>query len=282
MKNKIITLLILLVSVFMLSSCKSKKIEQTKNEIQGILDTIELPNSVKDSISLPSELNGYQITWSSNNENIISPDGVVNPSTEDVQVILLATISKEGISLSKEFSVLVNGNDPAKIIEEAFSNIVLPTTTNTNIELPNQINNLNITWSTSDKNVISNRGVVKQGAEDIDVILKATINFNGVTKSKEFKVTVVANPAYQEIDNLLSGLVIPSETYENINLPTTYNGLNITWKTSRSTYLTSEGVVNRSAEDQLILLTAVISYNNIKIEKYYDVTVKVTDFTFSS
>ena len=274
MKNKIITLLILLVSVFMLSSCKSKKIEQTKNEIQGILDTIELPNSVKDSISLPSELNGYQITWSSNNENIISPNGIVNPSTEDAQVILLATISKEGISLSKEFSVLVNGNDPAKIIEEAFSNIVLPTTTNTNIELPNQINNLNITWSTSDKNVISNRGVVKQGVEDIDVILKATINFNGVTKSKEFKVTVVANPAYQEIDNLLSGLVIPSETYENINLPTTYNGLNITWKTSRSTYLTAEGVVNRSAEDQLILLTAVISYNNIKIEKYYDVTVK--------
>lgn len=274
MKNKIITLLILLVSVFMLSSCKSKKIEQTKNEIQGILDTIELPNSIKDSISLPSELNGYQITWSSNNENIISPDGVVNPSREDAQVILLATISKEGISLSKEFSVLVNGNDPTKIIEEAFSNIVIPNTTSANIELPNQINNLNITWSTSDKNVISNRGVVKQGAEDIDVILKATINFNGVTKSKEFKVTVVANPVYQEIDNLLSDLVIPSETYENINLPTSYNGLNITWKTSRSTYLTSEGVVNRSAEDQLILLTAVISYNNVKIEKYYDVTVK--------
>ena len=274
MKNKIITLLILLVSVFMLSSCKSKKIEQTKNEIQGILDTIELPNSVKDSISLPSELNGYQITWSSNNENIISPDGVVNPSREDAQVILLATISKEGISLSKKFNILVIGNDPTKIIEEAFSNIVIPNTTSANIELPNQINNLNITWSTSDKNVISNRGVVKQGAEDIDVILKATINFNGVTKSKEFKVTVLANPVYQEIDNLLSDLVIPSETYENINLPTTYNGLNITWKTSRSTYLTSEGVVNRTAEDQLILLTAVISYNNIKIEKYYDVTVK--------
>ena len=274
MKNKIITLLMLIVSLFMITGCKAKKEEKLKIELQGALDALELSDSVSNSIYLPNEVNGYQITWNSNNENIISIDGVVNPALEDVEVTLIATISKDSVSLSKEFKVTVIGNDPTKVIEDAFTNIIIPNTTDVNIDLPAQINNLNITWSTSDKNVISNRGIVKQGAEDVEVILKATINYEGITKSKEFVVTVLANPVYKEIDNLLSELVIPLETYENINLPTTFNGLSITWKTSRSTYLTAEGVVNRSAEDQLILLTAVINYNNIKIEKYYDVTVK--------
>ena len=66
------------------------------------------------------------------------------------------------------------------------------------------INNLNIAWSTSDKNVISNRGVVKQGAEDIDVILKATINFNGVTKSKEFKFNFTLFLQCGEIEKITS------------------------------------------------------------------------------
>lgn len=274
MKSRIIAIFILLFCLVFVTSCKQKKEEEIRNEINGYLNSIVLPTSAESKIELIKEINGLEVIWQSNNEQVINNDGTVFASLNDVEVNLVATISKEGITLSKTFTVVVLALDPIQVIENTFDKLNIPTEISANIELPEVVDNLKITWSTSNKNVLTNRGVVKQGSEDIEVTLKASISYNGKNKSREFKVVVLANPIYKEIEELVNDLNIPLETYDNINLPTEYNGVSITWKSSRSSVLSPEGIISRTYEDISVLLTATLSYNNVKIEKYYDVVVK--------
>lgn len=274
MKNKVLVVIVALVSLIIMTSCKQNNIDQIKEEINSCLESIVVPESVSSNIELLKDINGYTVTWQSNNESVLNSEGVVNVGLEDVAVTLTATISKEEVTLSKSFTVTVIGFNPESVIEDAFSKLNIPSQTSTNIELPDQIDNMNVSYFSSDRNVISTNGVVKQGATDIEVTLKATISLNGVTKTKEFKVIVLANPVYQEIDELISDLNIPLETYDNITLPTEFNGVSITWKSSRVAVVSNEGIVNRSTEDYTVLLTATLLYKEVKVTKYYDVTVK--------
>lgn len=274
MKNKVLVVIVALVSLIIITSCKQNNIDKIKEEINSCLESIVVPESVSSNLELLKDINGYTVTWQSNNESVLNSEGVVNVGLEDVAVTLTATISKEEVTLSKNFTVTVIGFNPESVIEDVFSKLNIPSQTSTNIELPDQIDNMNVSYFSSDRNVISTNGVVKQGATDIEVTLKATISVNGVTKTKDFKVIVLANPIYQEIDELISDLNIPLETYENITLPTEFNGVSITWKSSRVAVVSNEGIVNRSTEDYTVLLTATLLYKEVKVTKYYDVTVK--------
>ncbi len=61
------------------------------------------------NISLPSAgLYGTAINWSSSEPLIISNNGIVTAPSEDTNVILTATISKESFSYQKQFTVLVH------------------------------------------------------------------------------------------------------------------------------------------------------------------------------
>lgn len=71
----------------------------------AILNQILLPTQTVSNLSLPTEIDGIQIQWTSNN-NAISTTGVVNRKNTDVTVTLTAIIS-ENNAFTKNFNVVV-------------------------------------------------------------------------------------------------------------------------------------------------------------------------------
>lgn len=68
-----------------------------------------------------------------------------------------------------------------------------------NLVLPEQFNDLEITWSSSNKEIISDSGVVlvPEREEDLTVMLIATVQYSGVAVSKKFILTIKANKEEQ-------------------------------------------------------------------------------------
>lgn len=275
MKNKILLTMFVLISLVLVTGCNKPQEEPNYTEIfNDYLNSIVLPETTSDDIEFPKSINGYDISWSTNREDVISLEGVVTPSFEDVEVTVFAQIAQHGAVVKREFKIFVPKLDPIVEINKVFDQINIPSEVNENIELPEVIDNLKITWSSSNRYVITTRGVVTQGEQDETVVLKATISYKGQTLSKEYSVKVPANPVYVEILTLTKDLTVVSETYENIVLPTHLNGVDITWKSSRTQYLTADGVVTRQVQDYTVTLTATFKYKGEELKKYYDVVIK--------
>lgn len=84
-----------------------------------VLNQIEIPTSVTDSLELVNEILGVTITWESDNAAItINEDGsiTVTRGSEDVEVTLTATLTVGELSESKEFTVTVKGE--GALVEE--------------------------------------------------------------------------------------------------------------------------------------------------------------------
>ena len=123
--------------------------------------------------------------------------------------------------------ILANADEKMDAITK---NITLPTTGN---------NGVQVTWSSSNPDVISTTGVVTRpamDAEDATVTLTATLSYEGLTDTKEFTVKVLkefSEQAAAEVD--ASKLVIYNQDNikGNIRLATKgENGSTITWVSS--------------------------------------------------
>lgn len=86
-------------------------------DVQRVADTFEIPNadSIKGNITLPSEKDGVNISWTSSDESVITskevngkPAGVVTRQAADTKVTLTAVFSKDGQqSVTKTYEVTV-------------------------------------------------------------------------------------------------------------------------------------------------------------------------------
>lgn len=102
-------------------------------ELQRVADRFSIPNAerIKGNISLPSEINGVTVAWSSDHEDIISPKsvtkdgytdapaGVVTRQAEDTKVTLTAVFSKDGQSVTKTYPLTVKAK-PEPLAEEDY------------------------------------------------------------------------------------------------------------------------------------------------------------------
>lgn len=273
MKNRIFVLIVAVASLFILSSCKKTQDDEQKNKIQSAINSIVLPEQTSTNIELLKEVDGVLINWSSSNESVISLEGVVTPSLDDVQVTLTAFNIYKDEKIEKTFTILVPGNNPSDFIDSLFDQIEIPEEVSENITLPTKIENVLVSWSTSDKYIISNRGVITQGAEDCYVTLKASISYEGVTQSKEYIICVLADPGLKQINELIKDLNIVSYTEEDIELPTLFNGVSVTWRSTKESVISADGKVTKGLEETTVILTGIFEYEGYELEKSYSVTV---------
>ncbi len=68
---------------------------------------VAIPSSVIRPVELPSLINGVSITWKSSDSTIISPLGMVYPSTKEQKVSLEATFSYKGVNSKVTYNVTV-------------------------------------------------------------------------------------------------------------------------------------------------------------------------------
>ena len=145
-----------------------------------------------------------------------------------------------------------------------------------------------ISWTSSDTTVIADTGEVTRpaaNAADATVTLTATITKNTESDTKEFTLTVLKDAGLSDTESVAAAktaLVITyaqgdSETSvtQDMTLPTTgASGTTITWTSSDTTVIASDGTVIRPAADATVTLTATIEKNGVSDTKTFTLTVK--------
>ena len=190
----------------------------TEGVIKG--GNIDLSHVISPLALLPAHgENGSAITWQSEKTAVLSHDGqtVIRPAQgeNNANVLLTATIKKGSVTVTKVFSVTVLAErDSPDILKAAADKAALTEATikGINIDLAHitgrltnplpsvgTVNGSVITWSSSVPSVISNDGqtVVRPayGVANVQVILTATIKKGTTSETKDFVLTVLANPA---------------------------------------------------------------------------------------
>ncbi len=148
-------------------------------------------------------------------------------------------------------------------------------------------NDITVTYSSSDTDVLSGDGTVTRGKYDTPVTVTATISKNGASVTKELSYTVLCSDEYSKISNiakLITPEVFTAESVKHItkNLDLDYTKLSgidfsdveITFESSNPSVIdvNSEkgvGIVKRPLEDTTVKITASIMQNgkNILIDK---------------
>ncbi len=156
-------------------------------------------SAVESDLTLPTEANGASVTWASDDESIITSEGVITRDLQDNTTKLTATITLGSVSATKEFSVTV------KAISAFSYDFANADSIKENVYLPSEIDGATLVWTSSDESVISTEeiqngdyvipaGVVTRGEKDTEVTLTAVITYGEYTETKEYKLTVKAAP----------------------------------------------------------------------------------------
>lgn len=100
-----------------------------KEKVDAAKSAVVIPNQTNKDINLPTELQGVQITWSSNNPDVLSNTGIINPQDENVEVTLTATFKLGNITETKTYKVTVlskpvEGNKIINAINSSVGDIV--------------------------------------------------------------------------------------------------------------------------------------------------------------
>ncbi|WP_242568110.1 immunoglobulin-like domain-containing protein [Clostridium botulinum] len=119
----------------------------TEDNLKLISDSLKIDNinGIEKDINLETSLNGANIIWKSSNEAVIDNSGKVKRpeiGQPDVNVVLTATITKDGKSLTKEFNVTVKSEkqlvaNNKQEFDEIVKKAIIDCKTNIKISLPN-------------------------------------------------------------------------------------------------------------------------------------------------
>ncbi len=270
-------------------------------------------NSVTKNLELSKvgAINSSDISWSSSDINTISIGEIIldnfntsvtrpNFGEGDKEVTLIATITKETESQTKEFVITVKekeGVDAEMIALDKTKISIIYSGEDSINAVRNNVSFMytgsegtSVTWSSNDTNIISIddvTGIVvrpKLGEEDKGVKITATLMRAGLTETVEYNLTVkeeteANNLELMELD--LAAIDIGyrfSDNAESIKthviLPTIgENGSAIIWS-SNNLAISNNGTVTRGENDVNIILTAVVSNGDESGTKTFALTVK--------
>ncbi|MBS3157606.1 hypothetical protein J4442_05565 [Candidatus Woesearchaeota archaeon] len=195
--------------------------------------------------------------------------------------------------------MLKEDKSDAQAIQEVISALIISSILWDNSDANSVTNNLNlitngeddttIKWSSSNKNVVENDGSVSRPQFDTPIILTATVSKGAISAIKTFSVVVLGTTDPDEFAvsqaklSLTEKLVLNGNTEKNNILSdlklftnlTGHSGVSITWNSSNTTYVATNGSVTRDInEDKEITLTATLSKSGKSATKVFGLTVK--------
>ncbi len=227
-------------------------------------------NNVSSDLTFITEVNDIKITYLSDKPNVITNAGEVTQQPIDTTVNLTITLFLNQDKLEKEVSVVVL----RKIInlEEIYENLIetidLDNITS-NLTLPTVINDVSIVYESSDETIIDNTGIVTQTHEAQTVGFKITLSYGIDVLNKTEILTVLPNETLllnHVYDNLFTDFDL-NNIDNNIDLKNTFLGTTITYSSSNSSVFSDFGVVSRTINDEIIVLTTTITIGNHSLVK---------------
>ncbi len=100
--------------LFLISGCAEDRLETVADELMVEFSA----ESLTESLELPKEIDGVQISWLSNNPWVLNNEGMLKRQEEDVEVELYAYLTYKGRRISLTFSYLVPREEKKPIDEE--------------------------------------------------------------------------------------------------------------------------------------------------------------------
>lgn len=149
-----------------------------------------------------------------------SADKYVNGYIDDFRIYDKALTESEVKALSDEYQAGLADY----LIEKDFAELELPVMPISNLALKDYGKNTgaDITWTSSDENIIAPDGAFHSPSAETDVTLTASITYGGKTKTKEFKITSNPTSGEQEKNNY----IVASVNGNNINYYMSEDGKN--------------------------------------------------------
>ncbi len=162
-------------------------------------EALSLPEETDRSISLPTTGGSglTEITWSSNNPEVMGNDGTITRGDEDEEVVITATLKSGESKVTKEFTIVVKAKNPDEDVVAYTKELTLNAGfVSEDLKLPAKVGDAEVAWEVKAGDAIEikdGKAVVTRGEENAKVTLVATIKVEGATKdgTKEFPLTVV-------------------------------------------------------------------------------------------
>ena len=296
--SKVLSLLVILLTAFVLIGCKPSNVDQETVDaalanVGVTYGTGDTALTVTKNLTLPAAVGEVTITWASGNTAVISNTGVVTRQTADTNVTLTATLTLGEATATKDFVLKVLAAPVVIDVEAALNAIVITyatgdtaSTVTQNITLPTTIvqqsTTLNITWTSSNTDVLTAAGVVTRpvyGESNSAAVLTATIN----SEEKQFLITVLAiteKPVSLILEEARTGLLlagISNGVAADLTLPATAGseGVTVTWESDTPEVLSNAGVVSRQVDNTTVVLTATLHYpdSDLTLTKDFEIIV---------
>lgn len=261
---------------------------------ETLLTSESLTSVTKDLNKLPAEgPDGTAIAWASDNETALSADGTVQrpePGAGDQTVHLTATLSRNGKTLEKIFTVTVLATPSVEeILDQACETLTLSLITyepassiTSDLFLVDRVGGAQISWSSDRPEIIDSSGRVFRGETEEAVVLTATVSYGGMSRSKTFELRVLIDPQVKlTADAAALSLEHLAQVTAGFDLPTVGSvyGCSIRWTSSNTDAITINGgkaaVTRNEFEDgdAVVTLTARLSCEGKTEERQFKVTV---------
>lgn len=168
-------------------------IKSAKELINEVINSINVPQETDCDISLLKKINGVDIEWYSDDEDILSNEGKCSFVDEEKELIITAFFSCENEEIEKEYKIIVKPYSVKKRFELVLESIELPYNISSDIELKTEYSyGVSAVWESSKKSVISDSGKVTLNSESVNVVLKLKLYIGEEKMEKEFSVKTVA------------------------------------------------------------------------------------------
>ncbi len=255
---------------------------------------------LEESLTLPTSVDGYSVTWKSSNKSYVTDKGEILARKDcTMPISLTATITLDPVNatyppadaqVTFTFDLApAEGVDNEKTVDAIIADILESTyiTEESHNAISKDLNTLPTEWDGASIlwEVVSGTAMDEEGkvtipeTENEDVTLKATVTLGDVEKSTELDFTVLS---YNKILEYASAAV----TYElingadgnmvkkNLNFPSSgLYGTTITWASDRTDLITDKGFLMEINDEEYVTITATIEVDEREISvPFYFVT----------
>lgn len=183
---------------------------QTQAALAADADKVTLPSETISDLALPATgTNESRISWSSSAPSVIAAGGAVTRPAQgepDAVVTLTGTFTLGGETLTRTYEVTVPAIDPQRDLERSADAFDLGIeVASGDIVLRSAVDDIAVSWESSDAGAITATGDVTRGATDAEVVLTATFTRGQLSTEREYAVTVKAQDTGQAVAYVRTG-----------------------------------------------------------------------------
>ncbi len=261
MKKILFGLFLLAIVSVMMSSCKKEKDEHTHTWRNATCTTPK-------NCSICGQTEGATL------DHALSDWQVIEEPTYDTEGKEKRTCSHCDYYENQTIAKL----DPKTHIEEIIKQVNIPTETMVNIELPTQIGDVSVEWTTSNPNVLSTTGVVRRSGGNYKIKITGKYSFHNAYLEKEYTVNVMGYTVSEKLQQVMDSVDIPETATGDLKFNQVYDyGIRGSFQSSNEKVINNYGKVYFKKTDEVVTLTLTLTLEEESMTKDFIVTVPRID-----